>query len=242
MAFFKKARALAGACVVGALLSMSAGAPAVAQEDARVIVVTGEGRASAAPDMAIVRLGVTAQAPQAQTAMDQVSEEVRAIFQALVDFGVAPRDIQTTRLSLDPVWDNSTRQSSGAPEISGFVATNDIALRLRDMTSLGAVLQEVLDRGANRFYAIEFTLSDPSPLRDAARRDAVADAKAKAALYADAAGVTLGAVLKITEAGASAPAPMMMAEARMAMSSAVPVAGGELDLTARVTLTYALQN
>lgn len=212
-----------------------------AETTERVIVVTGEGRASASPDMALVDFGVTAQAPRAQQAMDDVSEDVRKIFQTVLDLGIAPRDVQTTALRLDPVWNN---RSSGntPPEISGFMATNEIRLRLRDMTNLGSALQSILDSGANRFSNIRFTIADPAPLREAARREAVADAFGKASLFAEAAGVSLGKVLVITEAGASSPRPMAMAESRMAFDSAVPVAGGELDITARVTVTYAIAN
>ncbi|WP_425038330.1 SIMPL domain-containing protein [Primorskyibacter sp. S187A] len=213
-----------------------------AQETVRHIVVTGEGRALAVPDMAEVQFGVTHQAPRAQAAMDAVSRDVRALFEAMVDEGIAARDIQTTSLRLDPRWEQRLRDQQGPPEIRGFVATNQVTVRLRDMSALGRTLQTLLDKGANRFSAIRFTLADPGPAQAEARREAVRDARAKAELYAEAAGVSLGEVLRIVETGAAAPRPAMMAEARMAMDSAMPVAGGELNLRAQVTITYALGN
>lgn len=232
--------------VIGILFAVGlgvglAGPVAAEGEDARVIVVTGEGRASAPPDMVELRFGVTAQETRAAQAMDRVSKDVRAVFAQIEAAGVDPRDVQTTALRLDPVWSNRSSNSGQPPEITGFVATNEVLLRLRDMTALGRVLQDILDAGANRFSSIRFTLSDPAPLREQARRAAVADARAKAVLYAEAAGVELEAVLSLVESGASAPRPEMMASARMAMDSGVPIAGGALDLTARVTVTYGIK-
>lgn len=211
-----------------------------AETETRQIIVTGEGRVTAAPDMAVVTLGVSDQAPEAQTAMDSVSERVRAIFQTVTDYGVAPRDVQTTSLRLDPVWERRDQDEQGPPEIRGFVATNDITLRLRDMTSLGAILQDVLASGANRFNRISFTLSDPTSARNEARREAVRDARARAELYAEAAGVSLGALIELSESGGSAPRPMMLETARMASDSAMPIAGGELDIVSQVRMVYAI--
>lgn len=211
-----------------------------AETETRQIIVTGEGRVTAAPDMAVVTLGVSDQAPEAQTAMDSVSERVRAIFQTVTDYGVAPRDVQTTSLRLDPVWERRDQDEQGPPEIRGFVATNDITLRLRDMTSLGAILQDVLASGANRFNRISFTLSDPTSARNEARREAVRDARARAELYAEAAGVSLGALIELSENGGSAPRPMMLETARMASDSAMPIAGGELDIVSQVRMVYAI--
>ncbi|MCH2163401.1 MAG: SIMPL domain-containing protein [Marinovum sp.] len=213
-----------------------------AQDGPPQLVVTGVGTTRAVPDMAIVSLGVTAEDRVAQKAMDGVSEQIRAVFGAVVELGVAPEDVQTSALRLDPLWSNRSSVSGAGPEIRGFVATNDIILRLRDMTQLGEALQKILEAGANRIGSIQFTLADPKPVQDKARRAAVAEARRKAELYADAAGETLGPILTIIEGGGGAPRPMMMADARMASSPAMPVAGGELDITAQVTITYALGN
>lgn len=214
-------------------------APALqAETPPRQIVVTGEASIQTVPDMAIVTLGVTAQASEAQTAMDLVSADARRIFQTMIDFGVAPRDVQTTSLRLDPVFEKRVADNQGPPEIRGFIATNDVALRVRDMTQLGTILQAVLDDGANRFSAIRFTLADPAPVQAEARRAAVADAQSRAALYAEAAGVRLGPVTSIVEAGGG---PRPFGGARLAMeAAAVPVSAGELDITARVTITYGI--
>jgi uncharacterized protein YggE len=229
--------ALMAACVALMLGGLAPSAQAQDSAVPRQIVVTGTGAVQTAPDMAVVTLGVTRRAPTAQAAMDAVSEDVRAVFRAVTDLGVAPRDVQTVTLRLDPVFSDPPGDGQGAPEIRGFVATNDVALRLRDMTTLGTVLQAVLDASGNRFSSIRFTLADPAPQQAEARRAAVRDAQARAALYAEAAGVTLGPVRSIVEGGAR---PQPMPGIRMAMDSAMPVAPGAMELTARVTVTYAI--
>jgi len=212
---------------------------ALSQSTERVIVVTGEGRIAVVPDMAIVSVGVTAQATSPQDAMDAVSADVRAIFQRVVDLGLAPRDVQTTTLRLDPVFSDNTTPRQGAREITGFVATNDVDLNVRDMVQLGTILQAVLDEGANRISSIRFTLADRAQVASEARRAAVLDANARASLYAEAAGVAVGDVVSIIESGTAR--PQMMRSPAIAMDVAsVPVAAGALEVTAQVTVTYEI--
>lgn len=214
--------------------------PLLADEAGRIIV-TGEGRIDAVPDMAVVRMGVTAEAETATDAMAQVSETMARVQAVLAAAGIDSRDVQTTALNLNPQWDNRPRENDQAPRIIGYYAENGISVRVRDLGDLGDVLGAVVSDGANQFRGLAFDVADPQPLLNDARRAAVADARAKAALYAEAAGVTLGALVELREATAHAPAPMM-AEMRMAsVGGAVPVAEGEITLTASVTMIFATQ-
>lgn len=220
------------------LLSALAAAPAAAQEAGR-ITVTGEGRVAAAPDMATVMLGVTAEAANAKEAMDRVSVSVDALLASLAAAGIEGRDIQTTGLSLNPIWDGSA-SSSGTPRIEGFVASNGVTVRVRALDGLGEVLDGALEAGGNTFNGLSFGLQDPQPRLDEARAAAVADARRKADLLAGAAGVSLGRVVSIAEGGGMAPPqPMFRMEAAMA-SDAVPVAEGEVDVTAQVTIVWEI--
>ena len=217
------------------LISLGLAAAAMAAETSPAITVTGRGEVAAAPDMATITLGVTSQAKTAGEAMDETSAAVAAILKALEAAGIAPRDMQTSDLSLDPVW--SSRASNGAaPRIEGFTARNTLRVRVRDLDRLGGVLDDVLEVGANTFRGLSFGLQEPGPLTDQARTAAVADAQRKAALIAGAAGVTLGPVLSISESGGVSPQPVMMEAAR----AAVPVAAGEVSLSATVTMVFAL--
>lgn len=223
------------------VLSVPLSTMAVAEDAGRVLVVVGHGETSAQPDMAQVRLGVTYQDPDANVAMNRVSDDVRQVFETLDAFDIAPRDIQTSSLRLDPVWDNRRSGSNEPPRISGFVARNEVTVRLRDFTRLGEVLDRLLRSGANQFSGVSFGVETPDPLIDEARRQAVADAARKASLYAQAAGVQLGSVLEIREPGTGpAPGPRMSRMEPVMAEAAMPVAGGELTFSAQVTIVYGI--
>ncbi|MCK0151074.1 SIMPL domain-containing protein [Marivita sp. S6314] len=202
------------------------------------ITVSGEGRVFAVPDMAVITMGASAEAKTAKAAMDETSQITSAILTQLETFEIAPRDVQTSDLSLHPVWENRT-QSNNQPRIRGYQASNRVTVRIRDLSKLGTVLDAVLTDGANQLGGLQFTLSDLDPLMNDARKAAVADARARAELYAAAAGVTLGPLVSLNETGIRAPRPEMLSMAR-ASDAGVPVAEGETELRAGVTMVFQI--
>jgi len=230
--------------LVSADVPQARGAFAVQAQEAaetapRQISVSGTGRVDLAPDMATVMIGVTHQDKAAGTALQQTSDAVAAMLERLAGLGIAARDVQTAALTLNPVWrDNPAQQ--GQPMPWGFEASNVVNLRLRDIAALGTVLDALVTDGANRLDGISFGLQDPDASMDEARRRAVADAQRKAALYAEAAGVTLGPVISLTETGMASPRPQMLEMAAMRADS-VPVAAGEVGITASVQMVFALE-
>lgn len=205
-------------------------------EESRQITVTGEGRVEAAPDMALITLGVTHQADAARDAMAATSDAVARILTRLDQLGLAARDVQTRRITLNPAWANERYDSDKPPKIAGFTASNTVAIRVRALDQLGEVLDAVVEDGANTFNGLQFLIADPDPLMDEARKQAVADAMARAALLAEAAGVTLGPLRSIDEyGGGGGPVMMEMAAAR---SGGVPIASGEVSLSASVTMVF----
>jgi len=212
----------------------------VAQQapDGRLTVI-GTGEVARAPDMAVVRLAVTAEDDSAAGALDAASERASAVLAALEAVGVDARDVQTTGLSLNPVWEEDAGAPRGGRRIAGYVARNGLTVRVRDLDGLGALLDRVVAEGADSLEGLEFALQNPEAAADAARRAAVRAAQRKAVLYAEAAGVNLGPVLRLAEAGNDdgGPGPTGMREMAMA---AVPVAAGELSVTATVEMEFAL--
>ncbi|WP_176556273.1 SIMPL domain-containing protein [Rubellimicrobium rubrum] len=207
---------------------------------ARTIQVVGEGRASTAPDMARISLGVSHQAKTAGEAMDAMAQGTSAVLARLGTEGISQNDIQTGQLMLEPSYNYNT--PDGNPEMTGFVATQMLDVTVRDIGKLGEVLDAVVTDGANRVNGVSFDVADPRAATDEARRDAVTDARDRAALYADAAGVALGEVVTISESTVYSP-PMPMYDARGvagAGAEAVPVAPGSLSLMTNVTVTYAI--
>ncbi|HET7849130.1 MAG TPA: SIMPL domain-containing protein [Pseudolabrys sp.] len=199
----------------------------------RLITVTGEASADVAPDMAVVRVGVSSQGKNAREASNANAKAMTAVINAIKASGVAERDIQTSQLSLQPQYDQN---KAGTARLTGFQATNRVTLRIRSISNLPAVMDKAIAAGANEMSGIEFIVSKKSSLLDRARADAIADAHRKAEIYAQAADVKLGPAVEITEEGASPPPRPMQAM----RAGAVPVAPGEQTLRVAVTVSYGL--
>lgn len=199
----------------------------------REISVTGEGQVQAAPDMASLSLGVTAQSAEAQAAMSESAARMRSVMGALEAAGIAPRDMQTRTMSVSPL-----REDGGA--VSGFEARNMLDVRIRQLDALGGVLDAVLAEGANALSGLRFELSDRAAAQDEALRRAVADARARAKLLADAAEVDLGPVRSIRDSAIQdGPEPMMRAQ-MAPVSEGVPLAEGEITISASVSMVFSL--
>lgn len=209
----------------------------VAAEAIRQILVDGEGQVSAVPDMAMVHFGVSREAPEAAVAMRLASEAMTAVLASLAEAGIAAEDVQTTRIGLDPQWSYS--QDGTPPRLTGYVASNDLSVAVRDLGGLGELLDTVVAEGANTMNGLAFSVADPSDLEDAARSAAVKDATRKAGTLAGAAGVSLGNILSISETVGGA-VPMPRFEAAMADRAAVPVAAGQVEITVTVTAIFAI--
>lgn len=214
--------------------------PALAEDPPRRLTVTGTGEVAAAPDRADITVGIEAADRTAAAAMAAAGTTMQAVFAALDAEGIAPADRQTSQLSLYPQY--ADRQSSGgAPVITGYIAASDLTVTVRSLDRVGPVLDVLTGLGANRLGGISFGISEPGPLADRARAAAVADALRKAAGMAEAAGVVLGPVQTIREAGGAAPIPQPMMRAEAMIAAEMPVAGGELTLRESVVLEFALE-
>lgn len=225
------------ACAFVAALTMTATAPARATENQRQITVTGRGTVASVPDLATISLGVTSQAKEASVAMATTSAATAKMLQRLGDLGIEARDMQTSNLSLNPVWSDRSGSVPAAPKITGFVASNSVLVRVRELSDLGRIMDAVIADGANNFNGLQFSVQDPEPLLNKARQAAVADAMARAALLTAAAGVSLGPVLSMSEQGGGRP---VMMEMSMARGNDVPIAAGEVSVSASVTMVFVI--
>ena len=210
--------------------------PALAEAPFRVVTVTGEGTVQASPDLATLSIGVTTQGDTAASALGSNSAALAKVMDRLRAAGIEDRDLQTSGLSLNPNW---TSDESGNSRISGYVASNQLTVRVRALPMLGAVLDAAVADGANTLNGLTFGLADPKPLQDEARKAAVADAIARATLLVEAAGGKVGPVVSITEqSGFSPPMPMFRMDA--AAAPAVPVAGGEVGVSSQVSVVLEI--
>ena len=210
--------------------------PALAQEASPALVTAnGTGTVAVVPDIASLSIGVTTTADTAAAALTANNLAVEAVMARLSASGIETRDMQTSNLYLNPNW---TGYDSSTPTISGYTASNMLTVQVRQLDQLGAVLDAAVSDGANTLNGVTFGMADPEPALNQARGEAVADARARAELLAAAAGMKLGRVVSISEM--SNPMAGYDIYAMEAASTPVPVAGGELGLTASVTVTYEI--
>lgn len=212
-------------------------APALAQTvPPPAISVTGEASVSVPPDLALVDGGVTSEAKTAREASDANNTAMGKVLLALKTAGIEQKDVQTSRLSLQPQY---APNRPGPSPVVGYRASNRVTIRVRDVTKVANVIDTLVGAGANEIGGINFMVSQASKLLDEARDKAVADARRKAEIYAKAAGVALGAPLSISEEGNAPPMPYRKMSAGMV--AAAPVAQGEETLSVTVSVSWAIK-
>ena len=242
-------RWLAGGLATGLLAAALIGpAAGVAQahsdsnDSVRTIDVSGTGRVKVEPDVADIQIGVSKQGEDAQAAAEQAAEAMDAVITSLLDSGVAEADIQTTNLSLNPMYDYNTEPA----KIVGWQANNMVLVTIRDITTVGDVIDAATVAGANEISGISFRVDDPAAAEAQARSAAVADAQAKAEQLAADAGVSIIGIISISESGGQPPEPMFFARAEAAFdggdtSFSTPVLAGEVELSVFVNIQYEIE-
>lgn len=222
--------------------------PACAQDvpEKGRISIEGHGEVQAAPDTAFITSGVTSQGATARDALDANTKEMAGLIATLKSAGIEARDIQTSGFSVSPNYVYSEERDANGytrpPKINGYVVSNSVSVRVRDLASLGGILDKAVTIGANTINGVTFTVADPSKLYDDARKVAFADAKAKAGLYAGIANVGLDQIMNISETrNAGQPEPYMMKSAApMSTAADVPVEAGELTYSIDVSVQWEL--
>jgi uncharacterized protein YggE len=197
----------------------------------RSITVVGSGKVSLVPDIARINVGAEARASTVAEAKAEVDQQMAAIMTMLQELGVAEKDIQTSNYGIyferEP-FPGLVREDGPAQEIQGaYRVSNMIEVTVRDVNQADDVLDGVVEAGANQVYGVTFTVSDDDKWQSEARKNAVADAQARAKELATLGGVELGDVLTISEVIGGSPAPMAFAERAMGGGGIAP---GELEI------------
>ncbi len=244
-----RARALTIPAIPALLLAAALAVPAMAQDAAsepqRTITVQGEGTVTAKPDTANVTAGVVSEAKTAREALTANNDKMANVVAGLKDAGIAEDDIRTSGFAVNPVYSRQPRQPDGTqkdPEITGYRATNTVSVTVRDLSTVGRTLDEVVTLGANNVNGISFYIDKPEGLMDEARTGAVEDALRRASVLAKAAKLNLGRIMTINEGGSYRPQPMMARmEAMDSGGASVPVAPGTQEISANVTIVIELE-
>jgi uncharacterized protein YggE len=206
------------------------------------LVITAEALVAQAPDLATVSAGVLTEGRTAEAALAENARKMNGVMTSLRQSGIAPRDIQTSNISLNPQYVYNQNET---PRITGYQATNTVTVRVRNLDNLGRTLDSLVGQGGNQLQGVSFSIDKADQAMDAARRDAMKKARARADLYAEAAGLRVSRIVSISEGGAvPPPMPMPTMMARMATDSApppTPVSAGEVSVSASVTVMFELK-
>jgi uncharacterized protein YggE len=228
--------------VLGAVVALQL--PSVAQDsgtgsapdDRRTVTASGTATVRSAPDEALVSLGVQTQANTAQGAMQQNADRMAKVLSALASLGLTEDDLATSNVSLWPVYGNS------GTDITGYQASNQVDVTVRDVEGAGEVIDVAVDAGANLSNGITFRLSAENGAADRALADAVRDARAKAEIMAGAGDAALGQVVTIVESSAPYYPPVYYGR-DMAVAeggAATPIETPTLESQVSVIVTWEL--
>jgi hypothetical protein len=194
-----------------------------------------------APDVATIGAGVTTEAPSATEALRQNSAEMEKVIARIKALGVADRDIQTTGINLNAMYDYS--QETQRPVFRGYQASNRVSVMLRKIEETGKVLDALVAAGANDINGPSFSLDDDTAAKDAARKRAFERAQAQAKAYADMLGYDGAKVLAIAEniEGRGLVPELAATRLSVAKDSAVPpVQPGMVAAGISLTIKYEL--
>lgn len=209
--------------------------------EATLLEVSAEGRTTRVPDVATITAGVVTQAPTAAAAFAANAEKMASVLAALDKAGVARRDTQTASVQLQPQYRYGDNQP---PVLTGYQANNNVAIKLRDVARGGRVIDALVTAGANQVNGPVLTIDQPDAAMDEARTDAVTRARARAELYAKAAGLRVERILSISEDGGDMPAPprpYMLQRVAAAPAADTEMRAGEQEVTVRVAMRFLLR-
>ena len=221
-----------------------AAAPALAHDEPqkRTISLSATGAVKTTPDRVDISTGVVSEAKSAREALDANTAAMTKVVEALKADGIEAKDIQTVNFSVGPVYEQRPydRPDGKAPEVVGYRVTNQVRITLRDIKTLGAILDKVVSLGSNQIDSIEFGVDEPEALKDEARKLALKNVTDNAKLYAEAAGVILGQILSVSEEESAYYPRAVPAAARMDTAKEVPIEAGTAAVEVRVRVTWEI--
>ena len=213
------------------------------QDQVRGITVSGEGKVTGKPDLALITLGVSTLRPTVAEARDAAATALTGILDSMRAQGVADDDIQTSQLNIQPEYD----YSGNTQRLTGFRVQNTVTVKVRDIDNTTAVVDGAITAGGDEttIQSIAFTIDNPESLRSQAREAAVADARKRAETLASASGVSIGNPVSINESGGYSPPMPYAAGAELAAdrqaAASTPIEPGELDVIINVSVTWEIQ-
>lgn len=222
--------------VASILILLTFGAVAFADDNASGITVNGSAEIKAKPDLAYVTFGVTVESATAVDAAQENARKTSAVIDAIEKFGIPRADIETVGYSVSPVMDYKT----SPPVKVGYSVSNQVQVKIKDLDKVGNLIDVAIAAGANNVQGVNFTIADDTAVKQQALVQAIKNAQAKARVIAEALGVNLGRVTAVSESSGFTPRPLVYGAAKME-DVTTPIIPGEVEVTANVTLIYAIQ-
>ena len=209
----------------------------------RIISLTGHGEVRAAPDMAVVTMGVLSAADTARQALDLNTKAMTELMASLKAANIESKDIATSNFSVNPRYDYGENNGK-PPKLVGYDVSNNVTVTVHKLDAIGDILDKAVSSGSNQINGISFSISKPEEAMDEARKLAVHDARHKAELYAAATSTSLGNVIAIAEGGPIYQPPMqvqMSARKMSADAANVPISQGEQVLSIDVNVSWEIK-
>ncbi|RMF46255.1 MAG: SIMPL domain-containing protein [Anaerolineae bacterium] len=206
----------------------------------RTIAVTGTGKVTLTPDIAYISIGVHTEHKDAKTAVNSNNTQSADLITALKKAGVDAKDIRTTNFSIYP---RQNYDNNGQVTGITYIVDNTVYVTVRNLDSIGALLNAAVEAGANSIGGIQFDVADRTAAYQEALKAAVSDARAQADVLASAAGVSVGEVQQINASVGYTQPPMPMARggAEMALAADVPISAGQMEVTVTVNVVYGIK-
>lgn len=230
--------------------------------DATLLSVTAEGQSRRTPDLALFSAGVVTQGTNAAEALTANAARMDRVMAALKRAGIEPRDLQTSAVSLQPRYSDPERDAQlrarearqsyippaqpEMPRIIGYEARNTLSIRVRRLGQMGRIIDTLVDEGANQIDGPNFTVEEQREALDEARTEAITNARARAELYARAAGLRVSRILSISESGGFYPVNQIIVTGRAAGAPPpppppTPIAPGEVALGVSLSVQFELK-
>lgn len=209
-------------------------------EAAKTINVNGDGEVSVSPDIAYVSLGVTTEKSSVDEAQKNNSTTMNNVIAAIQKVGIASEDIKTSNYTISPKYNYDDK--TGNSTIVGYTVTSTLSVTVKDISSVGSVIDTAITNGANNSNGVTFGVSDYAKYYNIALTNAISNAKAKAQAMADCINVQLSIPTKITENSSGVPAEYPVPYNTSTKSSLggqdMTVATGTYEVKANVSLVY----
>lgn len=204
------------------------------------ITISADDKVVVKPDLAVVSIGLTTDAPRVSDAQSQNTKKFNDLLRTLKALGIAEKDIQTTQYNINPKYEWVNNSS----KFSGYTVSQSVEVKIRDIAKASDVLDAAGQSGMNQVGGLDFRVDNADAYRDQAREKAVAKAKAKAEVMARQAGFSLGKIVNFSENSAM-PYPMPTYRdstfGLAAPAEAPKIEAGTQDIVSNVSLTYEIE-